>query len=111
MMINQVASAVKEFNRKPEYGIHELIAQKKCDGTPEDMARLLRETEGLDMKKIGEHIAKCAEFNRVVLKAYCDTFDFRNLYIDEAMHKSGHGLPLPPSHGGGGGVRHIQVGT
>ena len=92
---SEIKSAVESFNAKPQKGIDQLLIQKKINGDPEDIARFLHRTEGLNMKMIGEYLAKKNEFCTIVLRAYISQLDFEGLMVDEAM-RALYGGFIPP---------------
>lgn len=91
----EMKSAVQSFNAKPQKGIDQLLIQKKCNGDPEDIARFLLETEGLNMQMIGEYLGKNSEFNQIVLRAYINQLDFNGQMVDEAM-RTMYACFIPP---------------
>lgn len=92
---DEMKSAVQSFNEKPQKGIDQLLIQKKCNGDPEDISRFLLQTEGLNMKMIGEYLGKNSEFNDIVLRSYISQLDFKGQMLDEAM-RTMYGCFLPP---------------
>eukprot|EP01043_Picozoa_sp_COSAG02_P058727 COSAG02_NODE_7357_length_3048_cov_2.695901_3_plen_799_part_01 len=92
---DEMKSAVQSFNAKPQKGIDQLLIQKKCNGDPEDIARFLLETEGLNMQMIGEYLGKNSEFNQIVLRAYIGQLDFKGQMVDEAM-RTMYACFIPP---------------
>ena len=50
---------------------------------PEELARFMRANPHLEKQKLGEYISK--RDNKVVLKAFVESFDFHGLRIDESL--------------------------
>jgi hypothetical protein len=90
-----ITGAVQSFNAKPQKGIDQLLIQKKCNGDPEDIARFLLRTEGLNMQMIGEYLGKNSEFNQIVLRAYINQLDFKGQMVDQAM-RTMYACFIPP---------------
>eukprot|EP01047_Picozoa_sp_COSAG01_P025576 COSAG01_NODE_1622_length_9712_cov_40.535005_2_plen_85_part_00 len=76
---------MQTFNKKPNAGIDKLILSKKCNGDPDDIAKFLLKTEGLNMRMIGDYLGKIAEFNGIVLRAYIRQLDFADQVFYHAV--------------------------
>ncbi|KAK8889018.1 hypothetical protein M9Y10_033760 [Tritrichomonas musculus] len=74
-------NAVFAFNAKPSEGIHELCLVHSVDETPENIAHILREENGL----LGPKIASYLSSNIPMMYAYFDTFDMHNKSFIESM--------------------------
>jgi brefeldin A-resistance guanine nucleotide exchange factor 1 len=76
-----------KFNEKPKAGLAYLASQQIIDDldNPHSIAKFLRGTSRVDKKVLGEYLSK--KGNEALLQAFLDTFNFRNLRIDEALRQ------------------------
>lgn len=74
-------NAVFAFNAKPSEGIHELCLVHGVAETPENIAHILREENGL----LGPKIASYLSENIPLMYAYFQTFDMHNKSFIESM--------------------------
>ena len=72
----QLQTAIKKFNRNPEKGIEYLVAHGLNDGTPEDIARFLRNTSGLNKTAAGDYLSDLPELSRLTLRCFLDQLTF-----------------------------------
>jgi len=86
---------ITEFNKKPKKGIAFLQAQGLLGETPEDVARFLAGTRGLDKTLIGDYIGEREDFNLKVMHSFVDALDFTELEFDSAIRKFLAGFRLP----------------
>jgi brefeldin A-inhibited guanine nucleotide-exchange protein len=86
---------ITEFNKKPKKGIAFLQAQGLLGETPEDVARFLAGTRGLDKTLIGDYIGEREDFNLKVMHSFVDALDFTELEFDSAIRKFLSGFRLP----------------
>ncbi|KAL4543975.1 hypothetical protein Ndes2437B_g01778 [Nannochloris sp. 'desiccata'] len=86
---------INDFNKKPKKGIAFLQAQGLLGETPEDVARFLAGTRGLDKTLIGDYIGEREDFNLKVMHAFVDALDFTELEFDSAIRKFLSGFRLP----------------
>jgi len=75
-----------KFNGKPKKGLAYLLEAGVVEETPEATALFFREcTQWLNKELVGDFIGDEHDFNRKVLYAYVEHYDFRNLHFDEAI--------------------------
>ena len=74
-------NAVFAFNAKPNDGIHELCLVHGVSETPENIAHILRDENGL----LGPKIASYLSSNIPVMYAYFQTFDMHDKSFVESM--------------------------
>ncbi|KAK9467151.1 hypothetical protein V1512DRAFT_237847 [Lipomyces arxii] len=77
---------IKQFNFKPKRGIAMLIENKFiASRDPQDIARFLLNTEGLDKTVIGDYLGEGDAENIAIMHAFVDEMDFSNLNFVEAL--------------------------
>jgi len=77
--------AVKKFNNKPKEGFKFLKDNGLSECTPQEIAKFLQNTQGLNKTKVGEVLGEPDEWNQTVLKYFLDEMDFTNLEFDTAL--------------------------
>lgn len=84
------------FNKKPERGIHYLMAHRFLDKHPQTVARFLLSRKGLSRQMIGEYLGNLQDsFAMQVLHAFANEFDFHDMPIDIALRKFQSSFRLP----------------
>ncbi|UJR13636.1 hypothetical protein I4U23_000649 [Adineta vaga] len=84
------------FNKKPERGIHYLIAHRFLDSNPQSVARFFLSRKGLSRQMIGEYLGNLQDpFAMQVLHAFVNEFDFHDMSIDVALRKFQSSFRLP----------------
>jgi brefeldin A-inhibited guanine nucleotide-exchange protein len=86
---------ITEFNKKPKKGIAFLQSQGLLGDSPEDVARFLAGTRGLDKTLIGDYIGEREDFNLKVMHSFVDALDFTEEEFDSAIRKFLSGFRLP----------------
>ncbi|KAJ9127856.1 hypothetical protein QFC24_000140 [Naganishia onofrii] len=87
---------IRLFNFKPKKGIQYLIDHKFIRSSkPDDIARFLLRTEGLNKAMIGEYLGDGEETNVAVMHAFVDMLDFTNLPFTEAVRLYLQSFRLP----------------
>ncbi len=90
-------AGAEAFNKEPKDGF-QYLQEKKILSTPlepESVAEFLRRTTFVNKKVIGEYFGKDKEFNQLVVKHYCKTFDWRGLDVETAMRQLLESFRLP----------------
>jgi len=79
--------AARTFNSEPSKAMPALqsLGLVSTPPTPESMAEFLRHTPGLDLRIVGEYLAKRHEFNGQVRKAFLELFPFAGLGIVDGL--------------------------
>ena len=78
--------AIRQFNTKPKYGIKAFLNAGILEhDTPEDIAKLLLNTEGLDKSQIGEYLGEGDPEHIAIMHAFVDLMDFSNKSFVDAM--------------------------
>lgn len=62
-----------------------LVVQNMIGAEPEEVAKFLLKTAGLDKTMIGEYLGEREDTNLEVMHAFVDSLDFTNLAFDEAI--------------------------
>ena len=74
----KIKKGKQRFNLKPKDGIKYLVGIGYIQETPQQIATLLRKSDGLDKQQIGEYLGGKDDLNRKVLYEYVDLhFDFK----------------------------------
>ncbi|EED81455.1 predicted protein [Postia placenta Mad-698-R] len=100
---NTLLEGVKRFNTKPKralliflQGIQFFIETGFIpSNSSQDIARFLHETDGLNKAMIGEYLGEGDEENIVIMHAFVDQMDFRNLPFVDALRTFLQGFRLP----------------
>jgi len=88
--------AKKLFNEESsKKGMKALIECGAVEETPEDVAKYLHETPGLNKKHIGEYLGEHTDFHKGVVLAYLKLQDFTGLDFDKALRSYLWGFRLP----------------
>ena len=72
-------AGAESFNKDPKEGF-QYLQEKKILATPlepDSVAEFLRRTTFVNKKVIGEYFGKDKDFNQLVVKHYCKTFDWK----------------------------------
>ena len=90
-----MTTVTEQFNAKPAKGVAYMQECGLLKGPPEPMeiARFMRQNPHLDKKQLGEYISN--RKNLVILEAFCQSFDFCNVRIDEALRQFLETFRLP----------------
>ncbi len=90
-----IATATEQFNTKPTKGVSYMqeCGLLKTPPEPPEIARFMRQNPHLDKKQMGEYISN--RKNLVILEAFCNSFDFRGVRIDEALRQFLETFRLP----------------
>jgi len=90
-----IIQGATKFNEKPKAGLAYLASQKIIDNveSPQSIAKFLRGTSRIDKRVLGEYLSK--KGNESLLIAFLDTFDFKDLRIDEALRQLLNSFRLP----------------
>ncbi|KAF7332149.1 Guanine nucleotide exchange factor [Mycena kentingensis (nom. inval.)] len=87
---------IKKFNFKPKRGIQFLIETGFIPGRePEEIARFLLHTDGLNKAMIGEYLGEGEDENVAIMHAFVDMLDFRDLAFVEALRVFLQSFRLP----------------
>lgn len=83
----RLAMAARSFNSEPSKCMPALqgLGLVSNPPTPESMAEFLRHTPQLDLRMVGEYLAKRKDFNQQVNKAFMELFAFNASGIVEAL--------------------------
>ncbi|CAK0845343.1 unnamed protein product [Prorocentrum cordatum] len=83
----RLAMAARSFNSEPSkcMPVLQQLGLVSSPPTPESMAEFLRHTPQLDLRQVGEYLAKRKDFNQQVNKAFMELFAFTGLGIVEAL--------------------------
>eukprot|EP01080_Neovahlkampfia_damariscottae_P002329 gene2329-2797_t len=84
---------IREFNASGKHGIKYMITHQLIKDTPDDIAKFLFGTEGLDKKEIGNYIGTKKFVD--VLEAYVRLFDFTNVAFVAALREFLNHFRLP----------------
>ncbi|KZT24537.1 hypothetical protein NEOLEDRAFT_1094323 [Neolentinus lepideus HHB14362 ss-1] len=77
---------IKKFNSKPKRGIDFFVENGFiASRTPQDVARFLLNTDGLNKAMIGEYLGEGNEENIATMHAFVDILDLRNLTFVDAL--------------------------
>lgn len=77
---------IKKFNSKPKSGIEFFIENGFIPSrSPQDIARFLLHTDGLNKTMIGEYLGEGNEENIAIMHAFVDMLEFRNLGFVDAL--------------------------
>ncbi|CDO53216.1 similar to Saccharomyces cerevisiae YDR170C SEC7 Guanine nucleotide exchange factor (GEF) for ADP ribosylation factors involved in proliferation of the Golgi, intra-Golgi and ER-to-Golgi transport [Geotrichum candidum] len=88
--------AIRQFNTKPKYGIKAFLNAGILEhDTPEDIAKLLLNTEGLDKSQIGEYLGEGDPEHIAIMHAFVDLMDFSNKSFVDAMRVFLQAFRLP----------------
>lgn len=91
-----LTDAIRDFNFKPKRGLEVLIEQgfiKSRD--PQDIARFLLTTEGLDKAAIGDFLGEDGDLNIAIMHAFVDLMDFTNMSFVDALRRFLQAFRLP----------------
>ncbi|ANZ74632.1 BA75_00765T0 [Komagataella pastoris] len=89
-------SCVKAFNYKPKIGIAKAIESGFIkDDSPQEIAKFLLYTDGLDKTQIGEYLGEGDEKNITIMHDFVDLMDFSGLEFVEAMRMFLQNFRLP----------------
>ncbi|EFJ17967.1 hypothetical protein SELMODRAFT_420360 [Selaginella moellendorffii] len=91
----ELQEGIKVFNQKPHKGIDFLVKAKKVEKNPEEVAKFLLSTTGLNKSMIGDYLGEKEEFSLKVMHAYVDSFNFHNMEFDESIRTFLMGFRLP----------------
>lgn len=83
------------FNRKPKKGLAFLQEQRLVGQAPEDAARFLAVTRGLEKTMVGDYLGERDDYVLKVMHAYVDAMDFTELEFDAAIRSFLSGFRLP----------------
>ena len=75
------------FKEKPNDGVNYMINAGLCEKTPEAIAKLLKEMDGLDKTSLGKYLTTKKELNEKVFAEYIQLVDFSGLSVDEGLRK------------------------
>jgi brefeldin A-inhibited guanine nucleotide-exchange protein len=84
---------MKEFNKSGKHGVRYMVRHELIQNTPEDIAKFLFTTEGLDKKEIGAYIGTKENVDH--LEAYVRMFDFTDVAFVAAMREFLNHFRLP----------------
>lgn len=88
--------AIRQFNIKPKHGIKAFLNAGILESdTPEDIAKLLLGTEGLDKSQIGEYLGEGDPEHIAIMHAFVDLMDFSNKPFVDAMRVFLQAFRLP----------------
>ncbi|GLJ11220.1 hypothetical protein SUGI_0147450 [Cryptomeria japonica] len=88
-------TAIAEFNRNAEKGVHYLVSNMLVENTPSSIAHFLRTTPGLDKGMVGDYLGQHEEFPLAVMHAYVDSMNFGSMKFDRAIREFLKGFRLP----------------
>ncbi|KAJ7513781.1 hypothetical protein O6H91_23G014100 [Diphasiastrum complanatum] len=91
----ELQEGIALFNRKPQKGISFLVQAKKLGESPEEIAKFLKVTSGLNKTMIGDYLGENEDQALKVMHAYVDSFNFQDLQFDEAIRAFLLGFRLP----------------
>ncbi|KAI9849372.1 MAG: guanine nucleotide exchange protein for ADP-robosylation factor [Thelocarpon superellum] len=87
---------VKQFNFKAKRGIKVLIADGfVASDSPQDVARFLLHTDGLDKAAVGEYLGEGEPRNVAIMHAFVDLMDFTKTRFVDALRQFLQGFRLP----------------
>lgn len=88
--------AIRQFNIKPKHGIKAFISAGIVENdSPEEIAKLLLNTEGLDKAQIGEYLGEGDPANIAIMHAFVDLIDFTNMSFVDALRRFLQAFRLP----------------
>ena len=79
------------FNKKPKKGLALLQELGFVGASPEDIARFLSKTQGLNKTTIGEYMGEKEDIPIKVMHAYTDALDFTEMTFDDALRYEAFG--------------------
>lgn len=90
-----IVKGATRFNENPKAGLSFLASQKLIQNIddPSSVATFLKGTTRIDKAVLGDYLPK--KQNEKLLSAFLDTFDFRNLRVDEALRQLLNSFRLP----------------
>ncbi len=90
-----ITTATEQFNTKPAKGVTYMqeCGLLKTSPEPHEIASFLRQNPHLDKKQLGEYVSN--RKNLVILEAFCQSFDFCGVRIDEALRQFLEAFRLP----------------
>jgi brefeldin A-resistance guanine nucleotide exchange factor 1 len=93
-----LAQAAEAFSRSPDEAFELLQGCGYWAGPPDAamVGSFLRNTPGLDKKKVGEYLGKNKPFVLEVLEAYVATFEFKSAKFNDAVRTFMQSFRLPP---------------
>eukprot|EP00891_Asterochloris_glomerata_P002829 jgi/Astpho2/2829/e_gw1.00050.8.1_t len=83
------------FNKKPKKGIAYMQEQNMLGRTPEEIAKFLAKTTGLNKTMVGDYLGGREDMCIKVMHAYVDAMDFSGQSLDESIRKFLEGFRLP----------------
>lgn len=93
---NALQDAIRQFNIKPKRGIKALLDTGIIESkAPEDIARFLLTTEGLDKALIGEYLGEGDPENIAIMHAFVDLMDFTDAKFVTALRTFLQSFRLP----------------
>lgn len=93
---NALQDGIRQFNTKPKRGIKALLASGLIiSDSPEDIARFLLTTEGLDKTSLGEFLGEGDQESIDIMHAFVDLMDFANMSFVDALRHFLQGFRLP----------------
>jgi len=88
--------AIRQFNFKPTRGIKAALAGGFIRSeAPEDIARFLLNTEGLDKALLGEYLGEGDELNIAIMHAFVDQMEFAKRRFVDALRQFLQSFRLP----------------
>ncbi|KAI3405059.2 SEC7 [Candida oxycetoniae] len=87
---------IRQFNQKPRKGVDFLMKHGFIESdTPEDIAKFLLETDGLDKATIGEYLGEGDEKNIAIMHAFVNQMEFDKAEFVDAMRRFLQSFRLP----------------
>lgn len=88
-------SPMLRFTKKPRRGLQFLQEKEIIGSSTEDVARFFFSEERLNKEALGDYLGENDDFNKAVMFAYIDLFDFSDLTIVQALRKFLEKFRLP----------------
>lgn len=88
-------NGIEMFNKKPKNGIIYLQEQGLLGKSIEDIAEFFHNDDRLDKHVLGDFLGESDKYNKEVMYAYVDLFDFNRMDFVPALRKFLEGFRLP----------------
>ncbi|ODQ80015.1 hypothetical protein BABINDRAFT_167115 [Babjeviella inositovora NRRL Y-12698] len=86
---------IKLFNYKPKRGLDKLISDGFTTDAPEEIAKFILATDGLDKAQLGEFLGEGDEEHIAIMHAFVNQMDFNQLRFVDAMRVFLQSFRLP----------------
>ncbi|CAH6723573.1 protein transport protein Sec7p [[Candida] jaroonii] len=87
---------IRQFNQKSKKGVQYFIQKGFIESdSPQDIARFLLETDGLDKAELGEYLGEGKDENIAIMHAFVELMDFTNSSFVDALRTFLQSFRLP----------------